>query len=71
MIEDLNSANGTFVNGQRVKVSSLKEESLINIGASRFLFKLQNTESIISTQNLIGAKISDGYDAVISGLLYY
>ena len=66
MIEDLNSANGTYVNGERVKAGALKEDSLIEIGASRFLFRLQNSEeSITSNQNLMGANnASDGYDAV-------
>ena len=72
LIEDLHSANGTYVNGERVKAGSLKEDSLIEIGASRFLFKLQNSEeSITSSQSLIGAKnVSDDYEAAISGPLY-
>jgi pSer/pThr/pTyr-binding forkhead associated (FHA) protein len=45
MIEDLNSANGTYVNGERVKAAALKEESLVEIGASRFLFTLQNCKA--------------------------
>jgi pSer/pThr/pTyr-binding forkhead associated (FHA) protein len=70
MIEDLNSANGTYLNGERVRAGSLKEGSLIEIGASGFLFKLQDSESIASSQNPIGAKnVSDGY-AVISGPPY-
>lgn len=40
MIDDLNSANGTYVNGERISAGSLKEGSLIEIGASRFLFRL-------------------------------
>lgn len=39
IIGDLNSANGTYVNGERVKAGALKEGSLIEIGASRFLFQ--------------------------------
>src|SRR6266850_2809758 len=42
MIEDLNSANGTYLNGERVNAGSLKGGCLIEIGTSRFLFKLQN-----------------------------
>jgi pSer/pThr/pTyr-binding forkhead associated (FHA) protein len=54
IIEDLNSTNGTYVNGSRVKVDSLSDESLIEIGASRFLFRLQNSqESIALGQNLV------------------
>ncbi|HEY0547319.1 MAG TPA: FHA domain-containing protein [Pyrinomonadaceae bacterium] len=37
-IEDLNSANGTYVDSEQVKESLLKEGSLIQIGSSRFLF---------------------------------
>ncbi|HEV7376613.1 MAG TPA: FHA domain-containing protein [Pyrinomonadaceae bacterium] len=43
IIEDLNSANGTYVNSEQVKESLLKERSLIQIGSSRFLFCLQNS----------------------------
>ncbi len=43
-IEDLNSANGTYLNGERVSAGSLKEGCLIQIGTSRFLFKLQDPE---------------------------
>jgi pSer/pThr/pTyr-binding forkhead associated (FHA) protein len=57
MIEDLNSANGTYVNGERVNACSLKEGSLIQIGISRFVFRLQNPEeSIALSQNLIEAE---------------
>jgi pSer/pThr/pTyr-binding forkhead associated (FHA) protein len=40
LIQDLNSANGTYVNSERVNTGLLREGSLIGIGASRFLFKL-------------------------------
>ena len=57
MIEDLNSANGTYVNDERVKAGSLREGSLIEIGASRFLFRLQYSEgAIASSQNLVVAE---------------
>lgn len=61
IIEDLNSANGTFVNGERVNAGPLKEESLIQIGASVFLFRLPNSnESRTSSHNLIVAEnVSD------------
>lgn len=56
MIEDLNSANGTYVNGERVKAGTLEEGSVIEIGASRFLFKLHKSEeSMASSQNLMVA----------------
>jgi pSer/pThr/pTyr-binding forkhead associated (FHA) protein len=56
-IENLNSANGTYLNGERVNAGSLKEGCLIQIGTSRFLFKLQNPEeSITLGQNLVVAE---------------
>jgi pSer/pThr/pTyr-binding forkhead associated (FHA) protein len=39
MIEDLHSANGTYLDGVRVKESSLKDGSIIQIGGSRFRFR--------------------------------
>ena len=57
IIEDLNSANGTYLNGERVKTGSLNEGSIIQIGASRFLFKLQDREeSITLGQKLVVAE---------------
>jgi pSer/pThr/pTyr-binding forkhead associated (FHA) protein len=57
VIEDLNSANGTYVNGERVNACSLAEGDLIRIGASRFEVGLQNTEgSMAVSQNLFEAK---------------
>ena len=57
MIEDLNSANGTYVNDVLVKACSLKEGSIIQVGTSRFLFSLQNPEEPIAlSQNLVGAE---------------
>ena len=59
LIEDLNSANGTYLNGERVNTGSLKEGCLIAIGASRFLFKLQDRgESITLGQKLVVAENS-------------
>jgi pSer/pThr/pTyr-binding forkhead associated (FHA) protein len=56
-IEDLNSANGTYVNDERVKLSSLEEGALIQIGISLFIFRLQNTaESVALCQNQIESK---------------
>src|SRR2546423_9672721 len=48
MIEDLNSANGTYVNGELIKASSLKEGSVIQIGNSRFIFRVQNSEGFVA-----------------------
>lgn len=45
-IDDLNSANGTYLNGERVSEGSLKEGSLIEIGASRFLFRLPENRRV-------------------------
>src|ERR1700730_10279660 len=57
LIEDLNSANGTYLNGEPVNAGSLKEGCLIAIGTSRFLFKFQNPEeSITLGHNLAIAK---------------
>ncbi|HXM33682.1 MAG TPA: FHA domain-containing protein [Pyrinomonadaceae bacterium] len=52
MIKDLNSVNGTYVNDERIDVDSLEDGSLIEIGASLFLFRLQNPEEP-------GSEISD------------
>jgi pSer/pThr/pTyr-binding forkhead associated (FHA) protein len=56
MIEDLNSANGTYVNGELVKACSLTEGALIQIGTSQFRFRLQSPEeSIAVSRNLISS----------------
>ena len=39
MIEDLHSANGTYLDGELVEGSSLKDGSMIQIGSTRFLFR--------------------------------
>jgi pSer/pThr/pTyr-binding forkhead associated (FHA) protein len=57
MIEDLSSANGTFINGQRVNRVSLGEGSLIEIGGSRFEFRLRHPEETMAlSQNLVIAE---------------
>jgi len=57
VIEDLHSANGTYLDGERINAGSLKEGCLIAIGTSRFLFKLKNPEeSITLKQNLVAAE---------------
>jgi pSer/pThr/pTyr-binding forkhead associated (FHA) protein len=56
MIEDLKSANGTYVNGEFVKACSLKEGSLIQIGTSILRFRLQDPdESMALIRNLISS----------------
>ena len=55
-IEDLNSANGTYVNNKRVKLSSLEEGALIQMGISLFIFRLQDpAESVALCQNQVEA----------------
>ena len=57
VIEDVNSANGTYVDGERVDAGALEEGSIIQIGASRFLFRLrEESESEISD---LRSEISD------------
>jgi len=57
VIEDLNSANGTYVNGERVNAGALNEGCLIQIGASRFLFELLDREELVSLgPNLVAAE---------------
>ena len=54
MLEDLNSANGTYVNDELVRECSLKAGAIIQIGASKFRFRLHNPEeSMAVSQNLI------------------
>jgi pSer/pThr/pTyr-binding forkhead associated (FHA) protein len=48
MIEDLNSANGTYLNGERVNAGTLKEGSVIQFGTSRFLFRIQNPKEAVA-----------------------
>ena len=53
LIEDLNSANGTFLNGERVNKGLLNEGCIIQIGTSQFVFKLKNPEETI----ILGKKL--------------
>ena len=56
LIEDLNSANGTYLNGERVNKGLLNEGCIIQIGTSQFVFKLRNPEETITLgQKLIVA----------------
>lgn len=56
MIEDLNSANGTYVDGDRIHSRLLEDGSLIQIGISQFVVRLQNPkEAIVVNQDLISS----------------
>jgi pSer/pThr/pTyr-binding forkhead associated (FHA) protein len=56
VIEDLNSTNGTYVNGDRVNACSLKEGALIRIGTARFEVRLPGPEgSMAASQNLVSS----------------
>jgi pSer/pThr/pTyr-binding forkhead associated (FHA) protein len=61
LIQDLNSANGTYVNSERVNTGLLIEGSLIGIGASRFLFELPvDLRSEISDPRIDSLKSESG-----------
>jgi len=51
VINDLNSANGTYVNGERVNAGSLEDGFLIEIGVSRILFRLP--ENLFNARDLL------------------
>ena len=58
-VEDLNSANGTYLNGERISLRPLKEGCLIAVGISQFLFELHNSEeSVTLGQTLVIAEDS-------------
>jgi len=40
-VEDLDSANGTFVNGQRVKKAALLDTDLVEIGLVQLRFSVE------------------------------
>jgi pSer/pThr/pTyr-binding forkhead associated (FHA) protein len=62
VIEDLSSANGTYVNGERVNACSLKEGSIIRIGTARFEFRQAASQNLISSD---GGRQSSGVTAEI------
>lgn len=58
VIEDLNSANGTYVDGERIHSRLLEDGSLIQIGISQFVVRLQNPkEAIVVSQDLISSGV--------------
>jgi pSer/pThr/pTyr-binding forkhead associated (FHA) protein len=42
VLHDLNSTNGTFVNGKKIKKKSLKEDDVITIGKHTLLVDINN-----------------------------
>lgn len=46
-VRDLGSRNGTFVNGESVLVSVLKEGDVIEAGYSKFLFLLRSGDEVV------------------------
>lgn len=48
LIEDLNSANGLYINMKRVAASALKDASFVQIGNSCFMFWLREVEGWLS-----------------------
>jgi pSer/pThr/pTyr-binding forkhead associated (FHA) protein len=50
VIEDLDSANGTYVNYRRIKETLLREGSIIDLGNSRFIFWTQELDELIASR---------------------
>jgi len=44
VLHDLNSTNGTFVNGKKIKKKSLKEDDVISIGKHTILIDINNSQ---------------------------
>lgn len=42
-VQDLNSVNGTWVNGRRIQMSPLRDGDTLQFGAKRFIFRLPET----------------------------
>ena len=56
VIEDLNSANGTYVDGDRIHTRLLEDGSLIRIGFSWFAVRLQDAEEAMAvSQDLVSS----------------
>ena len=56
VIEDLNSANGTYVDGERIHSRLLEDGSQIRIGISQFAVRFQNPEEAMAvSQDLISS----------------
>jgi len=62
-IEDLNSSNGTFINGEKIKKQSLRTGDLISI--DKMEFKFINPEEVERTVISNGIKISQPEETVI------
>lgn len=52
-IKDLDSSNGTFINGKKIKIVELKEGSRIMIGNQMFWFSTARTELKIGAINRV------------------
>lgn len=47
VVEDIGSKNGTYLNGERVRKSGLKEGSHVQVGGTQFLFWLREFEELV------------------------
>lgn len=57
LLVDLNSANGTFVNGQRIKEHLLEDGDSIAIGAHLFTYVKESAPSVQMQQTMLGNTI--------------
>jgi pSer/pThr/pTyr-binding forkhead associated (FHA) protein/tetratricopeptide (TPR) repeat protein len=68
LIKDLESANGTFVNGVKVKEHELSGDDFIKIGGVQFQFKAESADYVKNQKNFMevdNASASDGFDLSI------
>lgn len=71
-IFDMNSSNGTFVNGQRIVKAKLKEGDIVEIGKTAFRFGLEDEKNVrhiptlySSTKKTVDNKTSSLVDTLI------
>ena len=50
VLEDLNSANGTLVNGKRIYEVRLSQGDVIRLGATEIVFEEEPTDTVIRTK---------------------
>src|SRR5436305_1000239 len=60
VIKDLNSSNGTYVNGEKVSERELSSNDLIKIGNVQFQFKAESAEYLKNQQNYLPASNTSG-----------